>query len=177
MSEAETFPLTRRQGYFGHALDDVQAVLGEKNKTAATIYGGLCHTFPILVRTCGLCQALAYVEAKASSKDAEAKAGSKEGARSKAYQWLRANIKARLGFQDADNLLTEVRKAPLRSYMRYTLIILEAWVFYKRFAVSLLKVEAGQDEDALATGLLPVAEDEDVVDSEAAGGVATGGPG
>jgi CRISPR-associated protein Cmr5 len=24
------------------------------------IYGGLCHSFPVLVRTCGLCQALAF---------------------------------------------------------------------------------------------------------------------
>ncbi len=164
MSEAETFPLTRRQGYFGHALDDMQAVLGEKNKTAATIYGGLCHTFPILVRTCGLCQALAYVEAKASKDDN----------RGKAYQWLRSNVKARLGITTED-LLTEVRGADLRSYMRYTLIILEAWVFYKRFAVSLLKVEAGQDEDALAAGLLPIAEGADTTFEVAIENLGTGG--
>jgi CRISPR-associated protein Cmr5 len=125
--------LTRQQRYLTLALAHVEMVAREA-KEAKDIYGGLCHTFPVLVRTCGLCQALAYVEAKAAGN----------GARGKAYTLLRGHVAAVLGVPDA---LAAARDAEVTEYMRYTRTILAAWIFYKRFAVSLLKVESGQAAD------------------------------
>lgn len=122
---------TLSQKYFGQALDDVQVVAGE-NKEVRDIYGGLCHKFPIMVLTCGLCQTVAFVEAKA---------GGKPGDRKEAYKLLRKHVAGLLGSTEAA-LQEDVRKAPLSDYMRYTRRIRQAWVYYKRFAVSILKVES-----------------------------------
>jgi len=119
---------TNSQKYFGQALDHVQAVVKE-NKEVQNVYGGLCHKFPILVLTCGLCQAVAFVESKAIRDDD----------RGKAYRLLRRHVAAVLGLTEA-TLLSDVRKAALTEYMRHTRRIRQAWVYYKRFAVSLLEV-------------------------------------
>lgn len=124
---------TLSQQYFGRALDDVQAVLAENKPEMQKIYGGLCHKFPIMVLTCGLCQAVAFVESKTVGKDAD---------RVQAYKLLRKHVAALLGLPLV-GLQEEVRKASLGDYMRYTRRIRQAWVYYKRFAVSLLKVESG----------------------------------
>lgn len=124
---------TLSQLYFGRALDDVQAVLRENNPGMQKIYGGLCHKFPILVLTCGLCQAVAFVESKTVGIDAD---------RVQAYKLLRKHVAALLDLPLAE-LQENVRDSSLNDYMRYTRRIRQAWVYYKRFAVSLLKVESG----------------------------------
>jgi CRISPR-associated protein Cmr5 len=98
------------------------------------IYGGLCHTFPVLVRTAGLAQAIAFHESKAGS---ESDVG---GDRQKAHKRL---------LDDYKDLLPEfdIGKAELGDYMRATRRVLGAWVFYKRFAVSILRVKPGDDRD------------------------------
>ena len=128
---------THSQKFFGQALDDVQVVLRENKPGMQKIYGGLCHKFPIMVLTCGLCQAVAFVEAKAVGKDPD---------RVHAYKLLREHVAALLGVTPS-TLQDTVRDAPLGEYMRFTRRIRQAWVYYKRFAVSILKVEAGDDID------------------------------
>ena len=51
---------TLSQATMQQALDLVREVVG-KPEQVRTIYGNLCHEFPVLVRTCGLCQAIAVV--------------------------------------------------------------------------------------------------------------------
>ena len=102
------------------------------------IYGGLCHQLPILVRTCGLCQTLAFHEDKAS----------KDTARSKAHKLLLKHIAATLDIKDATEkdlaetiLAKTIQEADVADYMYYTRRVLASWTYFKRFAVSILKVE------------------------------------
>lgn len=132
---------THSQKDFGRALDDVQAVAGENKPKMQKIYGGLCHKFPIMVLTCGLCQTIAFVEAKTVGSDKN---------RTRAYELLREHVAGLLGLTAAA-LQADVRNASLKDYIRYTRRIRQAWVYYKRFAVSILKVESaavlGEEEE------------------------------
>ena len=114
------------------------AELGEKG---APIYGGLCHSFPVLVRTCGLCQALAFHKAKASS-------GSPD--RAAAHGRLLAHIGRILGA--GDDPLHAVRNAPAAEYMLHTRRVLAAWIYFKRFAESILNVSGAGDAEESSNG-------------------------
>ncbi len=109
-------------------------------KSVSNIYGGLCHSFPVMVRTCGLCQALAF---------SKAKAGEGKDDRERAHTLLLRHVAHILNVQG--DLLATVRDAPASQYMLYTRRILTSWVYFKRFAESILKVssaaqaEEGQD--------------------------------
>lgn len=96
------------------------------------IYGGLCHSFPVLVRTCGLCQALAFSKEKETASDKEGPSN-----RNTAHRLLLRHVAAVLDAQDPFEL---VRKVDVVEYMRNTHRILSAWIYFKRFAVSILKV-------------------------------------
>lgn len=130
--------MTRQQRYLSDALGAVQAIAAatEEASPRRRIYGGLCHAFPVLVLTNGLCQTMAFIEAKAAGPP---------GPQRDAYRDLKHNVIAVLG--SGPDPLDVVRQAPLRDYMRHTRMVLEAWVYYKRFAVSELGVGAGDDED------------------------------
>jgi CRISPR-associated protein Cmr5 len=106
------------------------------------IYGGLCHSFPIIVRTCGLCQAVAFSEDKktVSTKD--------ETDRNRAHRFLLEHLSRLLKEIDPQvnetNILEAIRKADAMTYVRYTRRILHSWIYFKRFAVSILKVESAR---------------------------------
>lgn len=97
------------------------------------IYGGLCHTFPILVMQCGLAQAVAFHEEKASVP-----LGTTPKPQHTAHQLLLEHYHAVLENSDLTQL-------SLTQYIYATRRVLAAWVFFKRFAVSILKVKAGED--------------------------------
>ncbi|MCW5933530.1 MAG: type III-B CRISPR module-associated protein Cmr5 [Fimbriimonadia bacterium] len=99
------------------------------------IYGGVCHSFPVMVRTCGLCQAIAFSQDKATS----------EGDRGQAHSLLLKHVAALIGLQP-DSLLQNILNANAKEYMFYTRRILSAWIYFKRFAVSILDVDSGQGE-------------------------------
>lgn len=105
----------------------------ETYKETQQIYGGLCHSFPVMVRTCGLCQAIAF---------SQAKAGGGDGSRERAHQLILQHVQEVLGVQG--DLLRALREASASDYMLYTRRILSAWVYFKRFAESVLKVSSGQ---------------------------------
>ena len=96
------------------------------------IYGGLCHSFPVLVQTCGLCQALAFHKSKAAG----------DGDRAKAHGLLLTHVGQLLG--KCDDPLSVIRTCPVGEYMHHTRRVLSAWIYFKRFAVSILKVENSQ---------------------------------
>jgi CRISPR-associated protein Cmr5 len=123
--------MTRQQRHMSTALANVQAVR-RLAEDVQEIYVTLCHTVPILVRTSGLCQALALVEDKAGGS----------GPRGLAYQTLRQHLGDTLGVP-GELLLRRVSEASLSDYVGYTRTLLDAWTYYKRFAVSILDVERG----------------------------------
>lgn len=114
----------------------------ESEKTRE-IYGNLCHEFPVLVRTCGLCQAIAFCADKAQSD---------EKARAEAYRLLLKHIGKVLGVETngaggaKDPLLEKILDAGTTEYMLHTRRVLQAWVYFKRFAVSVLGVKTGGSE-------------------------------
>lgn len=131
--------MTRQQRYITQALEHVTAVKANQSESVRTIYGGLCHQIPVLVRACGLCQTLAFVAEKAEGQTD----------RAQAYQLWRRHIADALQTSEHD-LLDLVRAAPMLDYMRHTRTVLDAAIYYKRFAGSILKVataQAAESED------------------------------
>ena len=102
---------------------------------SARIYGGLCHQFPVMVQTVGLAQALAFSAAK----------GAGDGQRATAHQKVLEHVGQVLGIQG--RVLEQVERASAADYMHMTRRVLGAWVYFKRFAVSILKVEAADKAD------------------------------
>lgn len=124
---------TRAQKDMDLALNLVDQV-AKKEKEVQRIYGGLCHSFPVMVRTCGLCQAAAFSADKATGS----------GEREIAHQLLLKHVAALIDTQP-DNLMNTIRNANAMEYMFYTRRILSAWIYFKRFAVSILKVKSAQE--------------------------------
>lgn len=128
---------TRAQERLSKAYEDVGQVLqewgpakgpdGEVCNVDSNRYGGLCHKVPVMIRSCGLCQTLAFMESKR--------------AKEKSHARMLEHIADVLG-ADASNLATAVSRMPTVEYMHKTRLLLEALLYYKRFAVSILKAEA-----------------------------------
>jgi CRISPR-associated protein Cmr5 len=103
------------------------------------VYGGLCHSFPIMVRQCGLCQAVAFSADKSTAS----------GARGEAHKLLLAHVGELLGERE-EGLLSQIRSADTMQYIMYSRRVLAAWIYYKRFAVSILKVESAREVQNVA---------------------------
>ena len=114
--------------YMKKALAAVQGVSTSSAPIRKT-YGALCHQIPILVLTNGLGLTAAFVEAKAASEEP--------------YRLIKEHLAGVLGAGPNVNLSTHIKGRTSEEYMLDTFTILDAWVYYKRFAVSLLGVEAG----------------------------------
>ncbi|PPC90173.1 MAG: type III-B CRISPR module-associated protein Cmr5 [Methylobacter sp.] len=99
-------------------------------------YGALCHRFPILVLRSGLAQAVAFVSIKAA-------------AGKKPYQTFLKHLSIIVSgeSQEFAAFQQQIHRMALADYQRATRRVLDAAVWYKRFAVSLLKVEAGDTDD------------------------------
>ncbi len=116
---------TRDQKY---ALDVYNQVLRVKEEDRNS-YGSMAHKLPILIRTAGLAQALAFVEVKAKSNNA--------------YEQLLKDLTATLHLTRPLN--DEAREAELSKYMLLTQQTMAALLWYKRFAQSVLGIEAGEE--------------------------------
>jgi CRISPR-associated protein Cmr5 len=129
---------TRAQEDMLLAEELVTEVYEKEKKPVHTIYGGLCHQFPVLVRTCGLCQALAFSAAKAKTGEV--------GDRQRAHALLLKHVGKVLNLpQEAQELCTKVADADASQYMFYTRRVLSAWVYFKQFAVSILDVTSANE--------------------------------
>jgi CRISPR-associated protein Cmr5 len=91
-------------------------------------YGAMAHKLPILIRTAGLAQALAFVEAR--GKEIQKR--------------LLIDLKATIEPNDPRTLLVHAQSADLSEYMRLTQQIMAALLWYKRFAQSILGVDASE---------------------------------
>ncbi|HZO72961.1 MAG TPA: type III-B CRISPR module-associated protein Cmr5 [Ktedonobacteraceae bacterium] len=92
-------------------------------------YGAMAHKLPILIHTAGLLQALEFVNSRGEDIQKQ----------------ILEDLAVTIGQQNTVRLLEAVQKANLSAYMRLTRHILGALLWYKRFAQSILGVEAGED--------------------------------
>ena len=104
-------------------------------------YGSMAHKLPVLIRTAGLAQALAFV---ATSKKAP-------------HQQLLIDLAQTIANETGDHqiatqLLHKSRVVPLGNYMKLTRDALSALLWYKRFAQSVLNVEPGDEPAENETG-------------------------
>lgn len=125
-----------QQRYMQQALEHVLPLAGEDD-ALKTAYGALCHQLPILVLTHGLPLTAAFVDAKAIGT----------APRAEAFARIRTHLIATLDEQSEATSLSSLLAGRNSAAMQMldTTTILDAWVFYKRFAVSLLGVQAGDD--------------------------------
>jgi len=122
---------TRAQRDLQLALTLVREVESRDAKVRK-IYGGLCHQFPVMIRTVGLVQTLAFHETKAGTTEP----------RGQAHSLLLAHVRQVLGVLTPAALLSaEIAAVDTRTYMHDTRRVLTTWIYFKRFAVSILKVE------------------------------------
>jgi CRISPR-associated protein Cmr5 len=126
-----------QQQYMKQALDHVTPLVNADDELK-TAYGALCHQIPILVLTNGLSLTASFIDAKAGETSARARAFKL------AQEHLIATLDHAGATPDLAALLAQRQGAGL--HMLDTMTIIDAWAYYKRFAVSLLGVQAGEDE-------------------------------
>lgn len=129
--------MTRQQRFLSNAYQKVTEVSREC-KSVQERYGAYCHKLPALIRACGLCQALAYVQERADPNGGDQK---------KAMALILDHVAHTLGVQ-TDQLMDKIRGAEMVEYMHMTREVLSAWVYYKRFASSILGVESAEGAES-----------------------------
>lgn len=110
------------------AIDTEERKKPEKERTTYKPYGSMAHKLPILIRTAGLAQALAFVEARGKEP----------------HKMLLKDLAAVVG---NPNLVADSRKAHLGEYMRLTQHTLAALLWFKRYAQSVLGVQQGEEPE------------------------------
>jgi CRISPR-associated protein Cmr5 len=91
-------------------------------------YGSMAYTLPILVRTAGLAQALAFVTTRGKNKE------------NNPYDRLLDHLAEVVGEPNRGSLLKKSREADLQNYMYLTRRTMLALKWYKRFAESVLEI-------------------------------------
>jgi CRISPR-associated protein Cmr5 len=123
---------TLEQKYAEQIYEQVEQ-FGEQNPAGTKKrkqYGSMSHKLPVLVRTAGLTQALAFVDSR--GKDA--------------HKALLAHLADIVVGGDTETFLARSREDELQEYMYLMRKTMVALTWYKRFAQSVLKVEP-TDED------------------------------
>lgn len=120
---------TREQRYAAEIFGQVSAV-ADRPAEYRSKYGSMAHKLPVLIRSAGLAQALAFVEARGEDP----------------HRDLLEHLAKVTGQASKDTLLRRSREAELGEYMRLTQAVLAALVWYKRFAQSVLEVESAGEE-------------------------------
>lgn len=132
--------LTREQEYAAKIYEQVAEEVMPLGPLKQKKYGSMAHKLPVLIRVAGLAQALQFVESRGSDDQ----------------KLLLKHLALTLGFRDeeGDNapkakgkMLNDSRTLSLPAYMHLTQRALAALQWYKRFAQSILKVEAGDEGD------------------------------
>jgi CRISPR-associated protein Cmr5 len=91
-------------------------------------YGSMAYTLPILVRTAGLAQALAFVTTRGKNKE------------NNPYDRLLDHLAEVVGEPNRHSFLKKSREADLQEYMYLTRRTMLALKWYKRFAESVLEI-------------------------------------
>lgn len=131
---------TRSQQYAATIFAQVETIRAaypdenaKRDKAKRQKYGSLAHTLPVLIRTAGLTQALAFAETRTDAIQKET---------------FLEHLALAVGL-NRNQLLSRSREDDLSDYMRLTQQVLDALLWYKRFAQSVLKVDPSEDADAL----------------------------
>lgn len=103
-------------------------------------YGGLCLKFPAMIQQNGLCQAVAFLEAKGADDNAASDSNEHK-------LYLRDLARIVLCRENAagSDLAGEARTATLNSYQRLTRETLHCAVWMKRYAEAVLRVKPGEE--------------------------------
>lgn len=129
--------LTRDQDYGARIFRQISAVKEEKDKGQkeyADSYGSMAHKLPVLIRSAGLAQALAFVEARGKE----------------AHKDLMDHLAQVVLNESADGAQLAMKSRDtqqLSEYMYLTHEAMAALVWYKRFAQSVLDVDASEAND------------------------------
>jgi CRISPR-associated protein Cmr5 len=117
---------TRDQIYAATVYEQVSTV--REKEPDYKKYGAMAHKLPILIRTAGLVQALAFVEAR--GKEIQKR--------------LLSDLKTTIEPNDPRTLLVHAQQADLSEFMRLSRQIMAALLWYKRFAQSILGVDVSE---------------------------------
>lgn len=117
---------TRDQVFAAEVFKKVSDFHKANNEAAHKKYGSMAHKLPVLIRTAGLAQALAFLEARGNADQKQ----------------LLSDLKAVL---KQSELVVRSREAHLGEYARLTREALAALLWFKRFAQSVLKVKASDE--------------------------------
>jgi CRISPR-associated protein Cmr5 len=130
---AEKLLRTREQKYAADIFERVERIDEEyKHKPAERRkYGAMAHKLPVLVRTAGLAQALAFVDARGDEP----------------HHQLLQDLAVTVGYGDAKALLNASRDVAFYEYMRLSQKVMAALLWYKRFAQSVLGVEPSDEPE------------------------------
>lgn len=131
---------TRDQQYAQAVFELIGPLKNEYPKAWTDEYGSMAHKLPVLIRTAGLAQALAFLEAKGKEKAKE-----KEEAKEKDPKALRILCEHLAKVVGRSDLVARSREAPLDEYMQLTRQCLDALLWFKRYAQSVLDVDASTE--------------------------------
>lgn len=125
---------TRDQRFAKHVFEQVSA-FKQKNTDQKKIkqYGSMAHKLPVMIRSAGLAQSLAFVQAKCKKQ--------------KACMQLLNDLAKTLDQPAGETFVEKSRNASLDDYMFLTQNALAALLWYKRYAQSVLNVESGEEAD------------------------------
>lgn len=132
--------LTRDQKYAVSAHKHVKRIHEQFGKVEAKSYGVMAHKLPILIHTAGLAQALAFV-------DARAKGDKKDDRKSNPQIMLLNDLAITIGKKNDQELLLAARESELVEYILLTRQIMNALLWYKRYAQSILDIDVGEIAD------------------------------
>jgi CRISPR-associated protein Cmr5 len=124
-----TMLTSRSQRYAAAVYSKVKAIKDDPDKSRPFYkkYGGMAHKLPVLIRTAGLVQALAFVEEKSNGNAA--------------WRRLLDDLYDVVGKTNDETLFDASIKENLFSYMHLTRKTMDALIWFKRFAVSVLDVK------------------------------------
>lgn len=121
---------TREQKHAESAYNQIYAI-ESKGESYRKQYGSLAHKLPILIRQAGLAQALAF----ASTRKPDAQ------------QKLLEHVAATVINDSFAELIRQSRQKPMLEYMRLSEDVMLALTWYKRFAQSILGVDATTEDE------------------------------
>lgn len=140
---SKTSFVTREQRYATAVFSQIKPLIPHEDEPKDSprqkerkAYGSLAHKLPVLIRTAGLAQALAFVKARN-------KAGSPQHT---LLDHLEAVLHTSGVLSGDQHLVERSRSAEFEEYMRLTQGALEALLWFKRFAQSELKVQSAADD-------------------------------
>ncbi len=138
---------TRDQIYAVDVYKKVSAVKINVEEADRNRYGAMAHQLPILIRSAGLAQALAFLE----SRD------------TKGHKQLLIDLAATVG--QPGTLLQRAREGSIDEYMNLTRQVMAALLWYKRFAQSVLDIKVS-DVARDVSQLSPSVQDVKASDTE-----------